>query len=91
MKYSLLRKKKAPEEGLVSVVANSLNNNSKAINKTVTGVKAITSTMPTIVQTTLADPAKYIGVELSYYIDYILVSFVTALTTVYFFKTSPSA
>lgn len=103
MKFSLLRKKKAPEEGLVTVVAKSLNDNSKAVNKTVSGVKAVVSTstldvassiasaVPPIIQATLADPAKLIGVQLSYYLDYILVSFVTAFSAAYFFNSSPSA
>ena len=103
MKFSLLRKKKVPEEGLVSVVAKSLNDNSKAINKTVSGVKTVVSTstldvassiasaVPPLLQATLADPAKIIGVQLSYYLDYILVSFATAFTAVYFFNSSQNA
>ena len=103
MKISLLRKKKAPEEGLVTVVAKSLNNNSKAVNKTMSGVKAVVSTstldvassiasaVPPLIQSTLADPAKFIGIQISYYIDYILVSFVTAFSVSYFFNSSPSA
>ena len=103
MKFSLLRKKKVPEEGLVSVVAKSLNDNSKAINKTVSGVKTVVSTstldvassiasaVPPLLQATLADPAKIIGVQLSYYLDYILVSFATAITAVYFFNSSQNA
>jgi hypothetical protein len=103
MRFSFLRKKKAPEEGLVSVVAKSLNDNSKAVNKTVSGVKAVASSstldiastiasaVPPIIQVTLADPAKLIGVQLSYYLDYILVSFVTAFSAIYFFNPSTSA
>ena len=50
---------------------------------------SIASAVPPLIQSTLADPAKFIGIQISYYIDYILVSFVTAFSVSYFFNSSP--
>jgi hypothetical protein len=94
-------KKKKPllkEEGTIKTVAKSLDANSKTIHAAVQSTKILTTTtfkdlvnitsssIPIVIKHALLKPTEIIGTNLSYILDYLLVSAVTASTIYFYFK-----
>ena len=79
------KRKPLPEEGLVKVVAKSMKENSKLVATADNAFNTAAEMTPKVFNTVVVNPTKSLTVQLSYYLDYILVSLAT-FYAVSFFK-----
>ena len=74
----MLKKRKAlPEEGTVKTVIKNMRNNSKVVSTAV-------NLTPKVIDNAVIIPTKLVGIQLSHYLDYLLVSLVTFYTLQFF-------
>lgn len=81
----LKKRKTLPEEGIVKVVAKSMKENSKIVATADSTFHTATEVTPKVFNAIVVKPTQTLTVQLSYYLDYILVSLVT-FYAVSFFK-----
>ena len=82
----LQRKRKSlPEEGIVKVVSKSMKENSKLVATADNAFNTAAEVTPKVFNAVIVNPTKTLTVQLSYYLDYILVSLAT-FYAVSFFK-----
>ena len=93
---SIYKKKSSKEDGTIKTVAKSLDANSKTIHAAVQSTKMLASTsfqdvanvtaasVPLVLKHLLLKPTEFVGTNLSYVLDYLLVSAVTAGVAYYY-------
>ena len=66
----LKRRKPLHDEGVVEAVAKNMRDNSKVVSTAV-------DLTPKVLEKAIVEPTKFVGIHLSHYIDYLLVSLAT--------------
>ena len=66
----LKKRKTLHDEGVVKAVAKNMRDNSKVVSTAV-------DLTPKVLEKAIVEPTKFVGIHLSHYIDYLLVSLAT--------------
>mgnify|MGYP001207492751 FL=1 len=71
------KRKPLPEEGIVKVVSKSMKKNSKLVATADNAFNTAAELTPKVINAVVVNPTKTLTIQLSYYLDYILVSLAT--------------